>query len=74
MSTLNIMYSKSMIFFLFVHKYIYCVYSLEVPLQGASNENSQHMYSKSMIFFLFVQEYIYCGYLLEVPLQGAQHI
>ena len=31
-------------FFLFLHKNICCRYSLEVPHQGASNENPQHVF------------------------------
>ena len=33
------------IFFLFLEENIHCGYSLEVPLQGASNEYPQHMFS-----------------------------
>ena len=32
------------IFFLFLHEYICCGYSLEMPRQGASNEYPQHMF------------------------------
>ena len=31
--------------FLFLHKYVCCGYSLEVPCRGASNEHPQHMFS-----------------------------
>ena len=31
-------------FFLFLHKYICCGYSLEAPHQGTSNEYPQHMF------------------------------
>ena len=33
------------IFFLFLYKYIWCGYSLEVPPRGTSNEYQQHMFS-----------------------------
>ena len=32
------------IFFLFLHKNICCLYSLEAPCQGTSNEYKQHMF------------------------------
>ena len=35
-------------FFLFLHKNIYCGYSLEAPYRGASNEYPQHMFSEEM--------------------------
>ena len=43
------------IFFLFLHKNIYCGYSLEAPQTGTSNEYPQHMFSwrnkKISVFF-----------------------
>ena len=45
---------KFLIFFLFLHKNMYCGYSLEAPHQGASNEYPQHMFSwrnKKSIFY-----------------------
>ena len=33
-----------LLFFLFLHKNIYCGYSLEVPSLGTSNEYPQHVF------------------------------
>ena len=33
-----------MVFFLFILKIVYCVYSLESPQRGDSNENTQHTF------------------------------
>ena len=35
---------KVLIFFLFLHVNICCVYSLEAPQRGTSNEYTQHMF------------------------------
>ena len=36
---------KAFVFFLFLHKNIFCGYSLEAPHRGTSNEYPQHMFS-----------------------------
>ena len=36
---------KILLYFLFLHKNIYCGYSFEAPQRGASNEYPQHMFS-----------------------------
>ena len=64
--------------FLFLHKNIFCGYSLNMPWRGFSNEyiaTEKALFSpqKMLISFLFLHKNICCGYSLEAPQQGTSN-
>ena len=63
--TYQIREGSYIIFFLFLHKKIYCGYSLEAPRWGASNEYPQHMFlwqnKKNISMFWLEKSTLYGG-------------